>query len=80
MRITHRLRFHYSGLSKKVEHMSDYLKRLKKAQHKVAQLVMTDRVYLPIYERLESEIIAHENQSDLVERARALVQRQRAIG
>lgn len=60
--------------------MSDHLKRLKEAQHKVAQLVMTDRVYLPIFERLESEIIALEGSNDLVDRARALVQLQRAIG
>jgi len=60
--------------------MSDYLKRLKKARLKVAQLVATDCVYSPIFKRLESEIDAHENQSDLVERARALVQLQRAIG
>jgi hypothetical protein len=60
--------------------MSDYLKRLKKAHLKVAELVITDRIYSPIFDRLESEIIAHKNQSDLVERARALVQLQRAIG
>ncbi|WP_407473636.1 hypothetical protein [Sulfitobacter sp. PM12] len=60
--------------------MPDQLERLKAARHKVAQLVLIDRVYLPIFERLESEIVALEVDNDMLARARALVQRQKAIG
>lgn len=60
--------------------MPDQLERLKAARHKVAQLVLIDRVYLPIFERLESEIVALEMDNDLLARARALVQLQKAIG
>ncbi len=60
--------------------MPDQLERLKAARHKVAQLVLIDRVYLPIFERLESEIVALEMENDLLARARALVQLQKAIG
>lgn len=61
--------------------MSDQLLQdLKDARHKVAQLVLMDRVYTPIFARIEREIAALEVEHDLVERARAVVQLHRAAG
>lgn len=53
--------------------MSDHVSitELKVARRKVAKLFLTDRVYLPILERLESEIAVAEQQNDLLDRARA---------
>lgn len=48
------------------------LERLRKARHKVAQLVMIDRVYLPIFKRLEHEIENRLKEDDLIARARAI--------
>lgn len=48
------------------------LERLRKARHKVAQLVMIDRVYLPIFKRLEYEIENRLEEDDLIARARAI--------
>ena len=48
------------------------IERLKKAHHKVAQLVMIDRIYLPLFERLEREIAEREKAIDLFERAKAV--------
>ncbi len=45
---------------------------LKKAHRKVAQLVLIDRVYLPIFERLEMEVAAREHDEALFERAKAV--------
>lgn len=59
---------------------SNHLKRLYAAREKVAKLVVADLVYLPIFERLEAEIAAEEAAGDAIERARALVARQRATG
>ena len=53
--------------------MPDQLERLKAARNKVAQLVLIDRVYLPIFERLESEIGARELEDEMIERAKELV-------
>lgn len=60
--------------------MPDNLERLKAARHKVAQLVIADRVYWPIFKRLESEITMLEVENDLLARARALVQLHSATG
>ena len=46
---------------------------LKEALRKIAELVMIDRVYLPIFERLENEIAARKRDEDLFERAKAVV-------
>lgn len=48
------------------------LKEIKDAHHKLAQLVMIDRAYLPIFERLENEIAEREAADALFERARAV--------
>ncbi|WP_278376087.1 hypothetical protein [Sulfitobacter pontiacus] len=53
--------------------MPERLERLKAARLKVALLVLIDRVYLPIFERLEKEIVALERDEKLMERARELV-------
>jgi thioesterase domain-containing protein len=49
--------------------MPDQLERLKAASHKVAQLVLIDRVYVPIFERLELEIAAREHEEEMIARA-----------
>ncbi|MGJ8590029.1 MAG: hypothetical protein ACSHXW_18100 [Yoonia sp.] len=49
------------------------IERLQKARHTVAQLVLMDRVYLPIFERLDAEIAAMEHEQTLLDRARAIV-------
>ncbi|MAN15050.1 MAG: hypothetical protein CL945_10345 [Dinoroseobacter sp.] len=56
------------------------LNRWKAARHTAAQLVLMDRIYAPIFERVEREIAALEAEQELVERARAIVHSQRAIG
>lgn len=56
-----------------IENMPERLERLKAARLKVAQLVLIYRVYLPIFERLEKEIVALERDEKLMERARELV-------
>lgn len=48
------------------------LERLRKARHKVAQLVMIDRVYLPIFKRLKHEFEIRLKEDDLIARARAI--------
>ena len=54
------------------------LKRLQDAYRKVAELVLMDPVYLPIFERLEKELLAAEAAGDAIARARAVAQLQRA--
>jgi len=49
------------------------IEELRKAHHTVAQLVLIDRVYLPIFKRLNDEIAARELDADLIARARAVV-------
>jgi hypothetical protein len=51
---------------------------LIECRHKVAQLVLMDKVYLPIFERLEREITALETERALLERARAVIHDYRA--
>lgn len=49
------------------------IEELRKAYITVAQLVLMDRVYLPIVERLENEIATLEREENLIARARAAV-------
>lgn len=44
----------------------------------VAELVIADPVYIPIFERIEREIAAMEKRDDAISRARAIVANQRA--
>ena len=61
--------------------MSDaLLKDLNDARLKVAQLLLIDRVYAPIYARIEREIAALEAERDLITRARAIVEHHKAAG
>lgn len=53
--------------------------RLQAAYAKVAALVVHDPVYIPIFERLDAEIAAFETAGDIVARARAVLNRQKAI-
>ncbi len=52
----------------------DELERWKAARHRMAHAVLMDRVYAPVFERIEREIAALEAENDLVERAGAVVQ------
>ena len=54
------------------------LKRLQDAYRKAAELVLMDPVYLPIFERLEKELLAAEAAGDAVARARAVAALHRA--
>tara|TARA_R110000737_G_scaffold322678_1_gene335063 strand:+ start:3376 stop:3561 length:186 start_codon:yes stop_codon:yes gene_type:complete len=54
------------------------LERLSAAHHKVAQLVLIDPVYLPIFVRLEAEIVAAQTSSNTIARARAVAANHRA--
>ena len=49
------------------------IEELRKAHHTVAQLVLMDRVYVPIFKRLIDEIAEWEVELDLVAQARAVV-------
>lgn len=49
------------------------IEELRKAHHTVAQLVLIDHVYLPIFKRLKDEIAAKELEANLIEEARAVV-------
>ena len=49
------------------------IEELRKAHHTVAQLVLMDRVYLPIFKRLIDEIAAWELDADLIDQAKAVV-------
>ncbi len=58
------------------------LARLQKAQTTVAQLVVSDPVYSPIFERLEAEIATEEAKraaTDPVAAARAIVAARRSL-
>lgn len=46
---------------------------IKCERHKLAQLVLIDRVYLPIFERMEQAIAAMDQENTLLDRARAIV-------
>ena len=49
------------------------IEELRKAHHTVAQLVLMDRAYVPIFKRLIDEIAEWEVELDLVAQARAIV-------
>lgn len=55
------------------------LKSLQAAYLKVAALVVQDRAYLPIFERIDHEIATFEKQDDLIQKAKAVVARYKAI-
>ena len=56
------------------------LQRLNNALAKVAELVIDNPIYLPIFERLERELSALDAQSNALSRARAIaVQHQMAL-
>jgi hypothetical protein len=46
------------------------IEELRKAHRTVAQLLLMDRVYLPIFARIEGEIEARLREDDLLARAR----------
>jgi len=56
----------------------DLMDELIECRHKVAQLVLMDKVYLPIFERLEKEIAAIQAERALLERAHAVIQSYKA--
>ncbi|MGH1455116.1 MAG: hypothetical protein ACRBBV_18330 [Paracoccaceae bacterium] len=60
--------------------MSVKLEHLKAAYCKAAALVIADPVYLPVFERLQHEIACFERQEDVIERAKAIAERHKAVG
>jgi len=58
----------------------DQMQRLNAARHKVAQLVLIDLIYLPILERLNSEIEELAAKQNLINQARSLVSDYKATG
>ena len=52
--------------------------RLERALETVAVLLIEDEVYLPIFERLEAELIDARKTADTLERARRIARRSRA--
>ena len=52
--------------------------RLERALQTVAVLLIEDEVYLPIFERLETELIDARRTADTLERARSIARRSRA--
>ncbi len=54
------------------------LERLQANYAKVAKLVILDPVYLPIFQRLEAELLAADTEADAIARARAVAARYRA--
>lgn len=45
---------------------------LQDMHQKAAQLVLADPVYLPIFERIERELVTFNTQQDAISRARAI--------
>ena len=58
--------------------MSADLDRLKDARRKVAELLLADPAYAPIFARLEREIAAQEAGNDLIDRARQVLDHHKA--
>ncbi|PQO24828.1 hypothetical protein C2I36_00420 [Rhodobacteraceae bacterium WD3A24] len=54
------------------------IKRIEAALEKVAQLVVADAVYLPVFERLEEELKIARARDDVFSRAKAIAMRQKA--
>lgn len=59
--------------------MSDDLAKLQAAQGILAELVIEDPVYIPVFERIEREISLLEHQQSAIERARAVAARHKAM-
>lgn len=55
------------------------LKSLQAAYLKAAALVVEDPAYLPIFERIEHEIAIFEKQVDVIQRAKAVAARYKAV-
>ncbi|MDO9581849.1 MAG: hypothetical protein Q7J24_01870 [Desulfomicrobium sp.] len=55
------------------------LPELQKMHRMAAALVISDPVYLPIFERIEHELASYEAKDDAISRARAIAARQRAV-
>lgn len=55
------------------------LAELQKMHRMAAALVVTDPVYLPLFERVEHELAIFEAGDDAISRARAIAARQRAV-
>lgn len=60
--------------------MKANLKNLQMAHQKVAALLLHDEAYLPIFLRLERELADLKQKDDALSRARAAVERYRAVG
>lgn len=58
--------------------MSVTIARLKDARRKVAELLVADRIYAPLFLRLAQEIAALETENDAVARARAILKLHKA--
>jgi hypothetical protein len=54
------------------------LEWLREAHQITAELVLLDPVYIPIFERIERDLLAEENQDDMILRARAALERYKA--
>ena len=54
------------------------LSDLQKMHRMAAALVISDPIYLPVFERIEHELAAFDAQSDAISRARAIAARHRA--
>lgn len=52
---------------------------LQEAYQKVAALVIEDPVYLPVFERIERELTMLDRQDDVIQRARAVAARHKAV-
>ena len=61
----------------KSTNLAKEIKRVRLARDKLAMLVVNDPVYLPIFERLESDLAILETKEETIERARNIA-RQRA--
>lgn len=55
------------------------LSDLQKMHRMAAALVITDPVYLPIFERIEHELAVFEARGDAISRARAIAARHKAV-
>lgn len=60
-------------------HQPVSLARLEAAHRKAAALVVMDEVYAPVFARLEAELVLARADSDPVAKARAILERQRAV-
>ncbi|WP_444451454.1 hypothetical protein ACTTAI_10700 [Rhodobacter capsulatus] len=55
------------------------LPELQKMHRMAAALVVADPVYLPLFERIELELAAHQAKDDAINRARAIAACHRAV-